>query len=174
MALLRRQFGHVHELLEAAVGRAPGSAACYARAVVCEDICVNGVLAARWPLALTTWARRTGLSPLPSLGAPIDWRAWTRTVRLDLKGVRLYAAAVYEATDAYLAGLPDAPDITTARVLTGLLLTLSMLNARSWASTDEFRRPRRSLLVEHLVLTQRFRRNRQWNSRRSSRERSGW
>jgi hypothetical protein len=129
-ALLRWQFWQAHELIEAAVRRCPPDSAacgvCYARAVLCEDIGVNGVLAAGSPLALSTWAGRTGLDPLPGLGAPIDWRAWARAVQLDLARVRSYASAVYDATDAYLAGLPYAPDATTVRVLTGLLLTVSM------------------------------------------------
>ena len=131
-ALLRWQFWQAHELLEATVGRRPignaaWAAACYAQAVLCEDVGVNCVLAGRSPLALSTWAGRTGLSPLPGLGAPIDWVGWARTVRLDLDTVRSYAHAVYEATDAYLARLPEVLDATTVRVLTGLLLTVSML-----------------------------------------------
>ena len=130
-ALLRWQFWQAHELLEAAVGRFPpaaaaGVAACYAQAVFCEDVGVNCVLTARTPLALSTWAGRTGIDPLPGLGAPIDWPAWARTVRLDLARVRFYAGAVYDATDAYLTRLPDPPDATTIRVLTGILLTVSM------------------------------------------------
>jgi len=58
-------------------------AAFYARAVLCEDIGVNCALAARTPLALSTWAGRTGIDPPPRLGAPIDWPAWARSVRLD-------------------------------------------------------------------------------------------
>ena len=130
-ALLRWQFWQAHQLLEAAVRQCPPDAAacgaaCYARAILCEDIGVNGVLAAGTPLALSMWAGRTGLEPLPQLGAPIDWPAWARAVRLDLAAVRAYASAVYETTDAYLANLPDVPDATTVRVLTGLLLTVSM------------------------------------------------
>gem|GEM_PF-170932 len=130
-ALLRWQFFQAHQLLDEAVGQCPpdaaaSGAACYARAILCEDIGVNGVLAARSPLALSTWAGRTGLDPLPWLGAPIDWPAWGGTVRLNLAGVRAYASAVYDATDAFLTGLPDAPDATTVRVLTGLLLMVSM------------------------------------------------
>src|SRR5262249_28157194 len=72
-ALLRWQFWQAHQLLDAAVRQcptdaAPHGAACYARAILCEDIGVNGVLAARSPLALSTWAGRTGLDPLPWLG----------------------------------------------------------------------------------------------------------
>jgi predicted dithiol-disulfide oxidoreductase (DUF899 family) len=82
------------------------------------------VLAGVRPLALSTWAGRTGFSPLPALGAPIDWPAWARTVRLDLPGVRRYARAVYDATDAYLADPPV--EALALCVLTGLLLNASM------------------------------------------------
>jgi hypothetical protein len=119
--LLRWQFRLAHELLDAAIERLaveaverrrPGAAtpagACYARAVLVEDLSVNGVLAARAPLALSTWAGRTGLSELPRLGGPTDWPAWARRVRLDPTALRPYARAVHAATDAYVAGLPDA------------------------------------------------------------------
>jgi hypothetical protein len=145
--LLRWQFRQAHELLEAVVGRRPigtaaHQAACYARAVLCEDIGVNGVLAAGSPLALSTWAGRTGLDPLPALGAPIDWPAWARAVRLDPAAVRAYASAVYEATDLHLAGLADAPDATTVRVLTALLEMISMLRGEILGLGRRVRAPR--------------------------------
>src|SRR6266545_2490152 len=87
-ALLRWQFRLAHELLDAAIERLttealhrrpPGTAApagaCYAQVVLCEDLSVNGVLAAGTPLALSTWVGRTGLSELPPLAEPTDWRA---------------------------------------------------------------------------------------------------
>ncbi len=143
-ALLRRQFGLAHQLLDATVVRLPAevlhrqppgtaapAGARYAQSVLCEDLCVNAVLAAGAPLALSTWAGRTGLSELPPLVRHIDWRAWARRVRLDLAALRPYAQAVYAATDAYLAALPDeALDATRAEqpacLLSALLLTLAM------------------------------------------------
>jgi hypothetical protein len=143
-ALLRRQFGLAHDLLDAAieevpaevVHRRPSGAAVppgahYAQAVLCEDLGVNGVLAARPPLALSSWAGRTGLSELPPLAWPPDWHAWARRVRLDLAVLRPYARAVYAATDAYLAALPDealdpARGEQPACLLSALLLTLAM------------------------------------------------
>src|SRR5437773_1383413 len=81
--LLRWQFRLAHKLLEATVddlptealhrhppGTAAPAAARYARAVLCEDLSVNGVLAGRPPLALADWVGRTGLSELPSLATP--------------------------------------------------------------------------------------------------------
>jgi hypothetical protein len=143
-ALLRRQFGLAHDLLDAAMegisaeaahrcppGAAAPAGACYAQVVLCEDLSVNGVLTAGVPLALSSWAGATGLSELPPFGGPADWRAWARQVRLDLAELRPYARAVYAATDAYLAALTDealdsAHGEHPACLLSALLLTLAM------------------------------------------------
>ncbi len=139
-ALLRWQLQLTHELLDGAIGplsteavrrRPPGAAAraaaCYAQGLLCEDLSVNGVLAAGKPLALSTWVGRTGVSELPPLAGPTDWHGWSRRVRLDLARLRPYAGAVYAATDAYLAGLTDAAfEPVPECLLTALLLTLSM------------------------------------------------
>lgn len=139
-ALLRWQLQLAHELLDGAIGplsaeavrrRPPGAgalaAACYAQVLLCEDLSVNGVLAAGKPLALSTWVGLTGLSELPPLAGPTDWHAWSRRVQLDLARLRPYAGAVYASTDAYLAGLPDeALEPEPECVLTALLLDLSM------------------------------------------------
>jgi hypothetical protein len=142
-ALLRRQFQRAHECLDAAIdrltvepvqrcpaGTAASAGTCYAQIVLCEDLSVNGVLAAGAPLALSTWAGRTGLSELPAFATPTDWRAWARRVRLDLPALRPYARAVYAATDTYLAALPDEAldpgrDELRPCVLSALLLTLA-------------------------------------------------
>jgi hypothetical protein len=143
-ALLRWQFRVAHELLEAAIerltteaihrhpaGTAASAGACYAQVVLCEDLSINGVLATGTPLAFSTWVGRTGVSEIPSLAAPTDWRTWAQKVRLDLTGLRPYARAVYASTEEYLDALPDnALDQprgeTPACVLNALLLTLSM------------------------------------------------
>jgi hypothetical protein len=142
--LMRWQFRSAHGLLDAAVARitteavhrrSPGSAAsarsCYAQALLCEDLSVNGVLAAGKPLALSTWANRTGMSEIPPLSEPTDWRTWACRVQIDLARLSFYSRAVYASTDAYLAALPDdAFDAvraeTPAGLLSALLLTLSM------------------------------------------------
>lgn len=142
-ALLRRQFGLAHGLLDATLEglpaevvhrRPPGTAApagaCYAQIVLCEDLSVNGVLAARTPLALSSWIGRTGLSELPPLIGATGWHAWARRVRLNLDELRPYAQAVYAATDAYLATLQDealdsAQGERPACLLSALLLTLA-------------------------------------------------
>ncbi|HEV8193867.1 MAG TPA: hypothetical protein VGP82_20655 [Ktedonobacterales bacterium] len=143
-ALLRRQFGLAHQLLDTAITRlssetvyqcppnAAGVAgARYAQVVVHEDLSVNSVLAAGAPLSLSTWAGRTGLSELPPLAKLANCHAWVGRVRLNLAEVQHYAQAVYAATDAYLAALPDgALDLTCdeqpERLLSALLLTLAM------------------------------------------------
>jgi hypothetical protein len=144
--LLRWQFRVAHEFLEAAIDSltaetsfrcadaiatsTTSAGACYAQVVLSEDICVNGVLSGGTPLALSTWAGRTGVSEIPT---PIDsrnWRAWTRRVRLDFGKLRPYARAVYASTDAYLADLTDDAlqplEGMPASVLNALLLALSM------------------------------------------------
>ncbi len=144
ITLLRWQFQRAHELLDAAIPRlftkavrrhAPGTAvpaaACYAQAVVCEDLTINAVLANGTPLALSTWAGRTGLSVMPPLIGTADWRAWAHHVRLDPAQLRRYARAVYAATDAYIAALPEdvcnpAREDGPGCLLSALLLTVSM------------------------------------------------
>lgn len=121
-SLLRWQFRLAHGLLDASMGALTTEAAAHrGQAVLCEDLTVNGVLAARAPLALSTWHGRTGLSELPALAAPIDWHTWAQRVRFELADFRCYAQAVYAATDAYLA--LEHPE-ETACLLSALLLTV--------------------------------------------------
>jgi hypothetical protein len=142
--LLRWQFRLAHQLLDATIDRLhvrtaqpqfrgtfAQPAACYAQIVWCEDLSINAMLTAGIPLALSTWAGRTGLSELPLLTGETDWRGWARRVQFDLSEFRDYARAVYNATDLYLAALPDeAIDTshgeTPACLLSALLMTLSM------------------------------------------------
>lgn len=144
-ALLRWQFRLMHRLLDTAAeeisaeefrGNAPSIAAradaCYAQIALCEDVSVHSVLAVGPPLALTIWAGRTGLSELPPLAGPIDWRAWASRVRLaDIAALRSYARAVHTMTDTCLTaladGVLDAPrDALPERLLSALLLTMAM------------------------------------------------
>jgi DinB family protein len=92
-------------------GRANPIGATFAHLVCSEDLIVNGMLRQQAPLSASSHAEGTGLSePMPMPGSP-DWAeaygAWTRRVQIDLTALRLYSAAVYAATDAYLAGLSD-------------------------------------------------------------------
>jgi DinB superfamily len=137
-ALLRWQFRVAHRLLEDTVQQLTtkpvasfaSAWACYAHAVLCEDLSVNGILATGTPLAFSTWAGHTGVSEMPSLVEPTDWRGWARQVRLNLIQLRPYARAVYASTEAYLDALPDhaigRANEMPMRVLTTLVLTLSM------------------------------------------------
>lgn len=136
-ALLRWQLRLVAELLDAAAaplgrrgaprgGPASLAAARYAEAVLEEDVGVSAVLAGGPPLALSTWAGRTGASELPPLAGPVDWTAWAGRVEFDLARLRAYAAAVHAATDAYLAALPDdALEPAPECLLTALVLTVA-------------------------------------------------
>jgi len=143
--LLRWQFRLMHRLLDTVAdeisvehsrGRSPGivarAGACYAQIALCEDVSVHSALAAGPPLALAHWAGHTGLSELPPLAGPIDWRAWTRRVRLaDVAALRAYALAVHTVTDTCLATLADdaleSPrDSLPERLLSALLLTMAM------------------------------------------------
>jgi hypothetical protein len=142
--LLRFQFRNAHRLLDGvlewpaigavyrdAVGTSASIAALYAQLVVHEDFSVNGVLAGVKPLALSSWAGRTGLSELPPLGGRAEWRDWAREVRIEPDTVRRYASAVYASTDTWIANLSNeslevSRADTPARLLSALLLTQCM------------------------------------------------
>ena len=130
-ALLRWQFRLVHQSQDAVFDtllvqeHAP-----YARVTVCEDLIINGVLAGGKPLALSTWRGQTGLSELPPLTTPTEWRAWASRVRIHPLSFRAYVSAVHASTDAYLAELDtDRCGETNIRVLVALLLKVSMTHA---------------------------------------------
>ena len=120
--LLREQVKVAHDVLEATMADVtaaqlhtipPGIAnplgATYAHLVCSEDLTIQGMLRQVAPLGASTWAERTGLSePMPMPGPHWgEYPAWTRRVQIDLPALRAYAQAVYEATDAYLAAMPD-------------------------------------------------------------------
>jgi hypothetical protein len=121
VAVVRSNLSDAHWLLEQVVdglaeahlhwvppGTANTIAATYAHVVGSEDVFVQETLLGRTPLCEGEWAGRHGVSlPVPRRGA--DWLQWSRRVRVDVATARSYAAAVYAASDAYLAGLePDA------------------------------------------------------------------
>ena len=120
-ALLRHQFREFHQLLEGTLADVvpdhvhevpPGTAnpvgATYAHVVLWEDMGIHGLLQGRQPLSSSgAWAGRTGLSEPPPLDSPGHWEEWSRRVRVDLPALRTFAQAVYQATDAYFATLPD-------------------------------------------------------------------
>jgi len=120
-ALVRANLADAHWLLEQVVdgltqeqlhwtppGTANTIAATYAHVVASEDLFVQETLRGGRPMAEGEWSGRHGISlPVPRRGA--DWLLWSRRVRVDLAAARAFAAAVYAASDDYLAGLdPDA------------------------------------------------------------------
>ena len=117
VALVRSNVSDAHWLLEHVVSEVaeeqlhwapPGTAntiaATYAHVVGSEDAFVQETLLEGMALAKSAWAGRSGISR-PILRRGSDWFQWSRRVRVDLGAARAYAAAVYAATDAYLAGL---------------------------------------------------------------------
>ncbi|HEV8639210.1 MAG TPA: DinB family protein [Chloroflexota bacterium] len=121
VAVVRGSLSDAHWLLEQVVdglaeehlhwvppGTANTIAATYAHVVGSEDVFVQEILLGRTPLGEGEWSGRAGISlRVPRRGA--DWFEWSRRVRVDVVTARAYAAAVYAASDAYLAGLePDA------------------------------------------------------------------
>lgn len=116
-ALLRSQLKDAHDALEGTMQDvtpelfrtpAPGMANAigerYGHLATGEDNLIHGVLQGKPPLMSSTWQGRTGISE-PRFGTDPEH---ARRVRTELAGVRAYAAAVYAASDAYLASLSDA------------------------------------------------------------------
>jgi hypothetical protein len=114
---LREQMQALHGTLEAAIGdcspdaltrKLPGSTinsigAIYAHTIFGEDGLLNGLVRGAKPVYFADgWAPRIGVD-MPQGGMEPDW-----TVKLDLGLFREYAAAVYAATDQYLATATDA------------------------------------------------------------------
>lgn len=120
-------------------GTANTIAATYAHVITSEDAFVQRSLQGRAPLYEGEWRDRTGLSlPVPERGS--DWFHWSRQLRLDLAAARLYAAAVYAASEAYVRRLtleelsrpPDAV-LPGNQTLSWLLHNLLVLHAASHA-----------------------------------------
>lgn len=118
IATLRALFEATHGFLEGTVAdvspehacwQPPGApapiAAQYAHVVCAEDMGFQLLLGGGKPLFEGVWHGRTGLQTIPPLYPGADVKGWSRSTAMDLIGLRTYAAAVYEATDAYLAGI---------------------------------------------------------------------
>jgi len=120
---IREQMKSAHWLIEETIsdvsdemahfappGKALPIGAAYVHYVTGEDWMIHSLFKGVAPLMAGPWAGRTGVSE-PQPGPGDDWptrfEAWCRRVRVDLPVFRVYAKAVYEATDAYLASLPD-------------------------------------------------------------------
>jgi hypothetical protein len=114
---LQQQMQAMHGTLEAAIGdcsaevlarKLPGSTinsigAVYAHTIFSEDGIVNALVRGGTPVYFAGgWAPKVGLD-MPKGGMEPDW-----AVTLDLGLFRQYAAAVYQATDEYLASASEA------------------------------------------------------------------
>lgn len=100
----------------------PGTAlpigAAYAHVVLSMDGVVNGMVRGKRPLFSAAFAGKTGTSllhPGSTGGGPFDPEAWGRVfadwcrqVKVDPGALHNYAAAVFEAADAWLATQNDA------------------------------------------------------------------
>jgi hypothetical protein len=122
---IRAQMKSAHWLLEETIsdvsdemarfappGKALPIGAAYAHYVTGEDWMIHSLFQGAAPLMAGTWAGKTGVSePSPGPEPGDDWStrfaAWSRRVQVDLPAFRVYAKAVYEATDGYLATLSD-------------------------------------------------------------------
>jgi hypothetical protein len=128
ISLLRNQMKEANDLLEATMADVtseqahwipPGIAnplgSMYAHAVMVEDATIHKTLRGGQPLWQSLWKNKTGVSA-PQMHATLQW---ARDLHVDLAALRLYAQAVYAATDAYLATLQENDlertiDLTTA------------------------------------------------------------
>src|SRR3972149_2037768 len=94
--------------VDALTRKLPGSTinsigAIYAHTIFGEDGLLNGLVRGGTPVYFAGgWAPKVGLD-MPRGGMDPDW-----AVTLDLDLFRQYAAAVYQATDEYLATASDA------------------------------------------------------------------
>lgn len=73
----------------------------YAHLAVSEDTLVNALLKGGAPLFASEWAGKTGISE-PQMYNALDW---SQRVKVDMAEARKYNAAVFAATDDYLASL---------------------------------------------------------------------
>jgi hypothetical protein len=116
-AILRLQMKAMHNYLEAAIGdcspavlstRLPGATinspgAIYAHTIFGEDGLLNGLVRGTTPVYYAQgWAQKIGIE-MPKGGLEPDWHP-----DFDLGLFRQYAAAVYQASDEYLASATDA------------------------------------------------------------------
>ncbi len=114
---LQQQMQALHGTLEAAIRDCPSEAlaqklpgstinsigAIYAHTIFGEDGLLNGLVRGGTPVYFAgDWAPKVGLD-MPRGTMEPDW-----TVSLDIDLFRQYAAAVYQATDEYLATVTEA------------------------------------------------------------------
>ena len=130
-AAVRQQLAMWHPIVDQIVGECspealtemlPGAtigpiAAIYAHIVSAEDAIVQGMLQGKAPLyQAEDWAAKIGIDYSET---PTQTLEWAKGVRLDPATFRPYAEAVYQATDAYLAGVSDTELARTAQTPIG-------------------------------------------------------
>jgi len=117
-SLLRAQFQQSHGFLDQVIADVPQDAldanlpgstinsigATYAHIVFAEDTIFNGMVKKAAPI-YGAWAERVGVPPAPG---PMQTPEWAASVKMNLPIFREYAKAVFEATDAMLAGFSEA------------------------------------------------------------------
>lgn len=114
------QAKEARELLEGTMGdvtqeqavRMPGGkvvsiAANYAHIITSQDFGLHGVLKGTALLIASTWAGKSGLSSPPPFGPGSTIDEWARDAQIDLKALRDYAHAVYEASDEHFGSMTD-------------------------------------------------------------------
>jgi DinB superfamily len=85
-------------------GKAHPIGANYIHVITSEDFLMNGIVRGGAPLMASSFAGKTGFSEPPPPGNRDDW---ARNMKIDVDSARIYAQAVYAATDAYLASASD-------------------------------------------------------------------
>jgi hypothetical protein len=115
-AFVRGQLDFAHSTLEQVIDgcdailhdRPAGStlqniAACYAHAVLAEDMIVNGMVMGQTPLFMAgNWAERTGV---PAKAMPNLEEAWAAQIKMNLPAFREYAKSVYARTGETVSGM---------------------------------------------------------------------
>src|SRR5437870_775420 len=79
-------------------------ASAMAHVVFAEDNLIHGIFQGKQPLATTTFTGKTGISEPSMMNSP----EWVKSVRLDLGPFREYTAAVFNATEQYIAALKES------------------------------------------------------------------
>ncbi|HYD35172.1 MAG TPA: DinB family protein [Vitreimonas sp.] len=89
-------------------GTANPIAGTYAHLIFSEDLFLNSFLKKTQPMWETSFKDKTGASEIQ----PSDWQVaypkWLREVKVDIKQLRIYAKAVFEETEKYVASLSEA------------------------------------------------------------------
>ena len=82
-------------------------ASIYAHTVIAEDVIVHAMMQGKPALAQAQgWEAKTGIT-FPGV-PPMMTDEWARALKMNLAPFQEYAAAVFAASDAYVAGLSDA------------------------------------------------------------------